>query len=88
MLKKLKVACFKKYLAVSEHFCLELLFKPYLCFAAVPGKKEEKTTKAVEQEIRKEKYGKTSSVLKDKEPVKAKEVKIPEVPASLKEKGF
>ncbi|XP_035878498.1 triadin-like [Phyllostomus discolor] len=51
---------------------------------AVPGKKEEKTTKTVEQEIRKEKSGKTSSVLKDKEPVKEKEVKLP---ASLKEKG-
>nr|XP_042109152.1 triadin isoform X8 [Ovis aries] len=51
---------------------------------AVPGKKEEKTTKTVEQEIRKEKSGKTSSVLKDKEPIKEKEVKVP---ASLKEKG-
>lgn len=30
-------------------FPLELLFKPYLYFAAVPGKKEEKTTKTVEQ---------------------------------------
>nr|XP_033723265.1 triadin-like [Tursiops truncatus] len=52
---------------------------------AVPGKKEEKTTKTVEQEIRKEKSGKTSSVLKDKEPIKGKEVKVP---ASLKEKGI
>uniref|UniRef100_A0A2K6RY42 Triadin n=1 Tax=Saimiri boliviensis boliviensis TaxID=39432 RepID=A0A2K6RY42_SAIBB len=50
---------------------------------AVPGKKEEKTTKTVEQEIRKEKSGKTSSVLKDKEPIKGKGEKIP---ASLKEK--
>ncbi|XP_040094935.1 triadin-like [Oryx dammah] len=50
---------------------------------AVPGKKEEKTTKTVEQEIRKEKSGKTSSVLKDKEPTKEKEAKVP---ASLKEK--
>lgn len=30
-------------------FPSETLFKPYLCFAAVPGKKEEKTTKTVEQ---------------------------------------
>ncbi|XP_055247713.1 triadin isoform X37 [Gorilla gorilla gorilla] len=50
---------------------------------AVPGKKEEKTTKTVEQEIRKEKSGKTSSILKDKEPIKGKEEKVP---ASLKEK--
>ncbi|XP_014389403.1 PREDICTED: triadin-like [Myotis brandtii] len=50
----------------------------------VPGKKEEKTTKAVEQEIRKEKSEKTSSVLKDKEPIKGKEVKLA---ASPKEKG-
>ncbi|XP_058291712.1 triadin-like [Hylobates moloch] len=34
-------------------------------------------------EIRKEKSGKTSSVLKDKEPIKGKEEKVP---ASLKEK--
>ncbi|XP_010860078.1 PREDICTED: triadin-like [Bison bison bison] len=34
-------------------------------------------------EIRKEKSGKTSSVPKDKEPIKEKEVKVP---ASLKEK--
>lgn len=30
-------------------FTSGILFKPYLCFAAVPGKKEEKTTKTVEQ---------------------------------------
>ncbi|XP_066229418.1 triadin isoform X2 [Saccopteryx leptura] len=51
---------------------------------AVPGKKEEKTTKTVEQEIRKEKSGKTSTILKDQEPIKGKEVKLP---SSLKEKG-
>ncbi|XP_066229432.1 triadin isoform X14 [Saccopteryx leptura] len=50
---------------------------------AVPGKKEEKTTKTVEQEIRKEKSGKTSTILKDQEPIKGKEVKLP---SSLKEK--
>ncbi|KAM8792043.1 LOW QUALITY PROTEIN: triadin [Rhynchonycteris naso] len=50
---------------------------------AVPGKKEEKTTKTVEQEIRKEKSGKTPTILKDQESIKGKEVKLP---SSLKEK--
>jgi hypothetical protein len=38
--------CFYKQ---KHHFWLEFLFKPYLCFAAAPGKKEEKTSKTVEQ---------------------------------------
>lgn len=33
----------------EQHFHEKLLLKTYLCFAAVPGKKEEKTTKTVEQ---------------------------------------
>ena len=40
---------YKMPFSAEAAFPLELLFKPYLCFAAVPGKKEEKTTKTVEQ---------------------------------------
>ena len=40
---------YKMPFCAEAAFPLELLFKPYLCFAAVPGKKEEKTTKTVEQ---------------------------------------
>nr|XP_020042156.1 triadin-like isoform X3 [Castor canadensis] len=50
---------------------------------AAPGKKEEKTSKTVEQEIKEEKSGRTSSVMKDKELIKGKEVKVP---APIKEK--
>lgn len=39
----------KCFFEQKPHFHEELLFNPYLCFAAVPGKKEEKTTKTVEQ---------------------------------------
>lgn len=57
--KNFKIACLedrvgnewvtKCFSEQKQHFHLELLFKPYLCLAAVPGKKEEKTTKTVEQ---------------------------------------